>query len=109
MKLIGFDKKTKRPEFSGGDEDWNDTIVLQTLGDSPTARVWQFLWEWQHGWNESFSNIAKGAGISRNSLYKIWNYFIDNEIIIPTKYVKGVQLYGTNKNSLLFKGMGMSR
>jgi len=103
MKLTGFDKKTKRPEFLIEMED-KDSVMLTMLGDSPTARVWQFIWEWRK-FDYSFTDIAKCAIISRNSLYKIWSYFRDNEILIPTRREKGVQLYGPNKNSPLVKGM----
>jgi hypothetical protein len=105
VKLTGFDKKTNRPEFLVGHEDEHDTMVLEVLGDSPTARVWQFIWEWQDSSNSSFSVIASRAGISRNSLYKIWPFFKDNEIIIPTKYEKGTQFYSWNKKSPFVRSM----
>ena len=103
VKLTGFDKKTDRPEFLVEMQD-KDSMILTMLGDSPTARVWQFIWEWRD-FEYSFSDIAKCACISRNSLYKIWPNFRDNEIIIPVKREKGVQLHGVNKKSPLYQAM----
>ena len=99
----GYNKKTGRPEFvSDGN---STTVVEEALGNSPTAKIWSLLWEWRHDIEGTLTDIAKCAGISRTSLYKVWDYFERNEIIIPAKYKQGVQYYKLNKNSYIGKQM----
>ena len=94
----GWDKKTNRPEFLS---EGKHTIIEDILGESPTAKIWGLLWEWQTWAEGTKSDIAQCAGISRTSLYKVLPWFLENEIIIPSKYEKGVQYYKFNKNHYL--------
>ena len=103
----GTNKDTGRPQFLAKSED--DSVITILLGESPTSKLWSFWWESKsfldisnfHGY--SITEMAQGANISRTSLYKIFGHFIDNEWIIPSKYLKGIQYYKLNKNHFIVR------
>ena len=101
MEHDGFDKKTGRPEFCA---DGDDSCIDKFLGKSATSRIWQTLWEWGEV-DGTKTDFANSAGVSRPSLYEAWPFFIEQEIIIPSRKIRGKQLYKLNPNHLLAKQM----
>lgn len=103
LKHTGWDKKTGRPQFLV--ESQGPSVMEEILGESPTARVWGYLFVWKTLAEGTKSGIAKRARISRTSLYKVWPFFIDNEIIIHSKFEKGKQYYKLNEKNYLANKM----
>lgn len=101
MKHDGFSKNGK-PEFAVEDDD--ESNIDKFLGKSAESRIWQTLWEWG-GVDGTKTDFANSADISRPSLYDAWPFFIEQEIIIPSRKVKGKQLYKMNPRHLLAKRM----
>lgn len=99
----GYNKKTGRPEFSVSHK--SSDRISEFLGESPTAKLWSLLWELGYNIDGTLSDLANCAGISRTSLYKILPSFIDNEWIIPSRFVRGVQYYKSNSNHYIVKDM----
>ena len=95
----GTNKKTGRPEFLN---EGKDSVISDLIGNSPQAKLWSLAWEWRD-MDGTISDFAQCAGMSRTSLYTVWQKFLDNEWIIPSRYEKGVQYYKFNKNHFLVK------
>jgi hypothetical protein len=105
MKHDGYNKKTGRPEFCQEDND--PSVIERYFGGAPTMKIWQVLWEWQD-LDLTKSDFSNCGGVSRPSLYKVWDMFIDEDIIIPSRKLKGKQLYKLNKaHKLAMKFIGV--
>jgi len=100
----GNNKKTGRPEFLVNDKN-NGTIVSELLGDSPTGKLWSYLWEIKDAYALTLKDLSECAGISRTSLYRIMPIFIKYEWVIPAKIEKNVQYYKLNKNHYIARQM----
>jgi hypothetical protein len=100
MEHCGYDKKTGRPMMSVDDKDENN--LDKFFGKSAQSRIWQTLFEWGTI-DGTKTDIANSAEISRPSLYEAWPFFIEQEIIIPSRKVRGKQLYKLNPKHKLAK------
>ena len=72
------------------------------MGDSPTIRVLDYLLT-ERGLDFSITDIAKNAGISRSTLYRILEAILKNNIIVPTRIVGKAKLYQLNKENKIIK------
>jgi len=74
------------------------SLFVEFFGDAPLVRVLDFLLE-----NKIFdytkTEIAKGAEISRVSLYKVWPSLIDHKIVTKTRVMGKTVLFKLNEKS----------
>ena len=53
----------------------------------------------------SVSDIAEGAGIGRTTLFRVWNDFIDLEIVKHTRDIGNAKLYRLNLSNIFVRKM----
>ncbi|MDP3765729.1 MAG: helix-turn-helix domain-containing protein [Nanoarchaeota archaeon] len=79
------------------------SLLLNLTGDMPLFRIIDFLLE-NKGMNFSKSDIAKGAEISRASLFNYWNEIEKHGLVKITRSFGKTKLYTLNvKNSVTQK------
>jgi len=75
-----------------------NSLFVKFFGDAPLVRILDFLME-----NKLFdytkTDIAKNAGISRVSLYKVWPSFMEHKIVRVTRRMGKTELYALNEKS----------
>jgi DNA-binding XRE family transcriptional regulator len=71
------------------------SMFIELLGDSPTVRVLDHLIT-ERDLDFSKTDMAKNAGVSRATLYRLWNDLIKNKIIIHTRIIGRAKLYKLN-------------
>ena len=67
-------------------------------GESPIIRVVAFLIR-NREYDHSKTDIAKGAGISKTTLFKIWKTLENLGIVVETRRVGRAKMYKLNENS----------
>lgn len=72
-----------------------ESLFLQYFGDTPKIRLLDFLINGKM-YDYSLSDFARSAGISWNTLKKIFPAFVKNKIVLPTRQIGRAQLYRLN-------------
>ena len=72
-----------------------ETIFTKAIGNTPKIKVMEFLIEGRE-LDYSVSDIAEGAGIGRTTLFRIWNDFVELEIVKHTRDIGNAKLYKIN-------------
>ena len=72
-----------------------ETIFTKAIGYTPKIKVLEFLIEGRE-LDYSISDIAEGAGIGRTTLFRIWNDFVELEIVKHTMDIGNAKLYKLN-------------
>ena len=76
------------------------SLLLKLTGDMPLFRIIDFLIE-NKGMDYSKKDIAKGAGISRASLFNYWDEIEKHGIVKVTRKFGKTKLYAINtKNAI---------
>ena len=75
-----------------------ETIFTKVIGYTPKIKVLEFLIEGRE-LDYSISDIAEGAGIGRTTLFRIWNDFVELEIVKHTRNIGNAKLYKLNMNN----------
>ncbi len=79
------------------------SLFIEFMGDSSTIRVLDYLLT-ERGLDFSITDLAENAGISRATLYRIWDKLIKNKIIIHTRDIGKAKLFKLNtKNEKIKK------
>ena len=81
-----------------------ETIFTKTIGDTPKIKVLEFLIEGRE-LDYSVSDIAEGAGIGRTTLFRIWNDFVELEIVKNTRNIGNAKLYKLDMSNNSVKKM----
>lgn len=76
------------------------TLFTKALGQTPKLKVLEFLIEGRE-LDYSISDIAEGAGISRTTLFRIWNELISLKMIKPTRVIGNAKLFKLNMDNPL--------
>jgi DNA-binding transcriptional ArsR family regulator len=77
----------------------DETLFLKVLGmDNPVIRIIDFLID-NEAFDYSKTEIAKGAGISRTTLHKVWKILEDLGIVVETRKVGRAKMYKLNKKN----------
>ena len=79
-----------------------ETIFTKAIGNTPKIKVLEFLIEGRE-LDYSISDIAEGAGIGRTTLFRIWNHFIELNIVKLTRNIGNAKLYKLNTDSPIAK------
>ena len=81
-----------------------ETLYTKAIGDTPKIKVLEFLIEGRE-LDYSLSDIAEGAGIGRTTLFRIWNDFIELNIVKHTRDIGNAKLYKLNITNPFVKKM----
>ncbi len=76
------------------------SLLLQLVGEIPLFKIIDFLIE-NKGMDFDKTNIAKGAGISRTSLFNYWAELERHEIVKVTRHYGKTKLYTLNMKSVI--------
>ena len=80
-----------------------ETKFTKAVGNTPKIKVIEFLIEGRE-LDYSLSDIAKGAGIGRTTLFRIWEDLEDLNIVRYTRSIGNAKLYRlSTKNPLVKK------
>ena len=71
------------------------TKLIQIFDNNPKIKVLEFLIEGRE-LDYSISDIAEGSGIGRTTLFRIWNDFIELDIVKHTRDIGNAKLYRLN-------------
>lgn len=71
------------------------SLFIELLGDSPNVRVLDYLIT-ERNLDFSITDMAKNAGVSRATLYRLWDDLIKNNIIIHTRVIGRAKLHKLN-------------
>ena len=74
------------------------TKFIKYLGDTPITRILDFLITGRD-FDYSLSDIARNAGISWSTLYRIWPNLIRNKIVKPTREIGKAKLFQLNQDN----------
>jgi len=69
-----------------------ETLFRKIMGDNPRIKVFEYLVEWK-GYDISISDLARGAGISRNTATEIVKELLEQGIIKHTREVGNAQFF----------------
>lgn len=78
------------------------SLLLQLTGEMPLFKIIDFLVE-NKGMDFTKSDISKGAGISRASLFNYWNELEVHRIVKVTRQFGKTKLYTLNPKSMIAK------
>ena len=80
-------------------EDKEETLFLKVFGiKSPVIRILDFLMD-NKAYDYSKTDIAKGAGISRTTLFSVWENLEKNGLVRETREVGRAKMYKLNLNN----------
>lgn len=79
------------------------TLFLKFFGtETPILRVIDFLID-NEAFDHSKTDIAKGAGISRATLFNIWSILKGNHIVTKTREIGRAKMYKLNTSNPIIK------
>ena len=87
-----------------------ESLFLKVLGGKdPTLKILDFLMD-NIGFDYSKTDIAAGAGISRTTLFSVWDNLEENELVAFTREVGRAKMYRLNmKNGVVTKLIELDR
>ena len=87
-----------------------ESLFLKVLGGKdPTLKILDFLMD-NIGFDYSKTDIASGAGISRTTLFSVWENLEANELVAFTREVGRAKMYRLNmKNEVVTKLIELDR
>ena len=92
--------KMRDDEASNAEEE---SLFLKVLGGKdPTLKILDFLID-NIGFDYSKTEIASGAGISRTTLFSVWDGLERNELVAFTRNVGRAKMYRLNTESEVAK------
>lgn len=74
------------------------TIFREALGNSPVIRVLDFLIEGR-GLDYSLTDIAENANIGWTTLHRIWDKFVQLNMVVPTREIGRAKLFKLNEEN----------
>ena len=74
------------------------SIFLGVLGDSPKARVLEYLIETK-GLDICLTDLARNSRVSRATLIRMWKELIKEKVIIPTRNVGRAKMFELNEKN----------
>ena len=78
------------------------SIFVEYFGSSPYVKILDFLIQGQE-FDYSMTEIAKGARVGWSAFTRIWNKFLERNIIIPTRQIGNAKLFKINKKNFFFE------
>ncbi len=78
------------------------SLLVKFLGENPMFKIVDFLIE-NKGLEVTKKDIIEGAGISRASLFKVWNQIEEQEIVKIKRQFGKTKLYALNSENPLVR------
>ena len=78
------------------------SILIELFGKTPELKVIDFLLD-NNIFDYTKTEIAKGAGITRPTLYRFWNKLEKAGLVVKTRKINRTQLYKINLESPIIK------
>ncbi len=78
------------------------SLLLQYMGDTPKLRIIDFFLDNKES-DYSKKEIIEYTGISKTTLYNVWNEILKFEYLKTTRKYGKAQLYALNPDSTLIK------
>ncbi len=79
-----------------------ESILIELFGKTPELRMLDFLIE-NNIFDFTKTEIAEGSGISRPTLYKVWEKLVKTGLVVKTRKINRTQLYKINLESPIVK------
>ena len=79
-----------------------ESILIELFGHTPELRVLDFLLD-NNIFDYTKTEIARGANITRPTLYRFWEKLEKAGLIIKTRKINRTQLYKINLESSIIK------
>ena len=81
----------------------DETLFIKFFGiKNPVLKVLDFFID-NEAFDHSKTDIAKGAGISRATLFNIWHILEENGIVVETREVGRAKMFKLNKANPIVK------
>ena len=81
----------------------DETLFIQFFGTkNPVLKVLDFLID-NKAFGHSKTDVAKGAGISRETLFNIWHILEENGIVVETREAGRAKMFKLNKANPIVK------
>lgn len=84
--------------------DMEETKFIKYIGDTPVIRILDFLITGRD-FDYSLSDIARNAGVSWATLYRLWPSFMANKIVIHTRNIGKAKLFQLNKENEIVQNL----
>lgn len=84
--------------------DKEKSVFLSLVGDSPKARVLDFLLMFPK-FDYSLTEIARNSNIGYATLQLFWGDFVKSEVVIPTRTIGKAKLFKLNEENPIIKEM----
>src|SRR3989338_9581125 len=78
------------------------SIFVETFGETPIVKVLDFFLTFD-SFDYSKSSVSEETGVSRITLDKIWEDFVQKKIIVKTREIGRAEMYKLNKESSIAK------
>lgn len=78
------------------------SIFLSIIGDSPKARVLDFLLMFPK-FDYSLTEIARNSGVGYTTLQMFWEDFVKNKIVVQTRIIGKAKLFKLNEDNPVVK------
>lgn len=79
-------------------------MFADVFGNGPEVRVLDFLMD-HVGYDYTITDVARETGVSRPTLYKMWDNFIQLGLIKKTRRIGNAQLYELDGENPIVKKM----
>ena len=79
-------------------------MLTEVFGNGPEVRVLDFLMD-HVGYDYTITVVARETGVSRPTLYKMWENFIQLGLIKKTRRIGNAQLYELDDENPIVKKM----
>lgn len=72
-------------------------MFTELFGGAPHARVFDYLADQRHV-DHTITGIARGTEVSRPTVYKVLDDFVDNEVVVQTRTVGNSRFFQLNED-----------
>ena len=80
------------------------SVFLQIIGDSPKARILDFLLMFPK-FDYSLTEIARNSGVGYATLQLLWPDFVNKKIVVQTRIIGKAKLFKLNEDNPIIKDM----
>jgi len=79
-----------------------ESIMIELFGKTPELKILDFLLD-NNIFDYTKTEIARGAKMTRPTLYKVWSKMIKTGLVVKTRKINRTQLYKINLESPVVK------
>ena len=79
-----------------------ESIMIELFGKTSELRIIDFLLD-NNIFDYTKTEIARGAGITRPTLYRVWEKLVKTGLVVKTRKINRTQLYKINLESPIIK------